>query len=178
MFPLHLAVLFGFSDCCRKLLSSGMSSWARGRAGGRESSGPVPPRPRPQGGPAAVPAPQVSSTASYPHSATSTCFQLGSTSTHPTTLAVPVFMLLLPEGELSSLPLSPRPREGVWAAVWTPPSLLPRAAHLSRVRRRRQKGLSRSALPGENPAAPPRSAFSGSPAPSFLSGMLNVLTCC
>lgn len=24
MFPLHLAVLFGFSDCCRKLLSSGM----------------------------------------------------------------------------------------------------------------------------------------------------------
>lgn len=23
MFPLHLAVLFGFSDCCRKLLSSG-----------------------------------------------------------------------------------------------------------------------------------------------------------
>lgn len=24
MFPLHLAVLFGFSDCCRKLLSSGI----------------------------------------------------------------------------------------------------------------------------------------------------------
>lgn len=23
MFPLHLAVLYGFSDCCRKLLSSG-----------------------------------------------------------------------------------------------------------------------------------------------------------
>lgn len=41
-------------------------------------------------------------------------------------MAVPVFMLLLPEGELWSLPLSPRPREGVWAAVWTPP-LLPRA---------------------------------------------------
>lgn len=25
MFPLHLAVLYGFSDCCRKLLSSGLS---------------------------------------------------------------------------------------------------------------------------------------------------------
>lgn len=24
MFPLHLAVLYGFSDCCRKLLSSGL----------------------------------------------------------------------------------------------------------------------------------------------------------
>lgn len=26
MFPLHLAVLYGFSDCCRKLLSSGSAS--------------------------------------------------------------------------------------------------------------------------------------------------------
>lgn len=26
MFPLHLAVLYGFSDCCRKLLSSGLDS--------------------------------------------------------------------------------------------------------------------------------------------------------
>lgn len=26
MFPLHLAVLYGFSDCCRKLLSSGLYS--------------------------------------------------------------------------------------------------------------------------------------------------------
>lgn len=25
MFPLHLAVLYGFSDCCRKLLSSGLT---------------------------------------------------------------------------------------------------------------------------------------------------------
>ena len=64
------------------------------------------PDPCPQVGPTAVLAPQVSCTASYPHSATSTCFQLGSTSTHLTTLAVPVFMLLLPEGEFSS-PLSP-----------------------------------------------------------------------
>lgn len=87
--------------------------------------------PCPQVGPAAVLAPQVSCTASYPHSATSTCFQLGSTSTHLTTLAVPVFMLLLPEGEFSSPSFSPRPSEGVWAAVWTLPSLLPRAPHLS-----------------------------------------------
>lgn len=27
MFPLHLAVLYGFSDCCRKLLSSGTDSF-------------------------------------------------------------------------------------------------------------------------------------------------------
>lgn len=27
MFPLHLAVLYGFSDCCRKLLSSGLDSF-------------------------------------------------------------------------------------------------------------------------------------------------------
>lgn len=29
MFPLHLAVLYGFSDCCRKLLSSGSDSFHR-----------------------------------------------------------------------------------------------------------------------------------------------------
>ena len=43
------------------------------------------PDPCPQVGPTAVLAPQVSCTASYPHSAMSTCFQLGSTSTHLTT---------------------------------------------------------------------------------------------
>lgn len=46
---------------------------------------------------------QVSCTALYPHSAMSTFFQLGLTSIHLTTLAVPVFMLLLLEGEFSSV---------------------------------------------------------------------------
>lgn len=49
MFPLHLAVLFGFSDCCRKLLSSGMSAGpgVGRRAGGQ---GPCPAPARPSGG--------------------------------------------------------------------------------------------------------------------------------
>lgn len=49
----------------------------------------------------AVLAPQVSCTALSPRSAMSTCFQLGLTSTRLTTLAAPVFMLLLLEGESS-----------------------------------------------------------------------------
>ena len=117
------------------------------------------PDPCPQVGPTAVLAPQVSCTASYPHSAMSTCFQLGSTSTHLTTLAVPVFMLLLPEGEFSSPSLSRRPSEGVWAAVWAPPSLLPRNPRLLRREQWQQKGLSNSVppqpFPGEKPVASP-----------------------
>ena len=68
-------------------------------------------------------------------------------------------MLLLPEGEFSSPSLSRRPSEGVWAAVWAPPSLLPRNPRLLRREQWQQKGLSSSVppqpFPGEKPVASP-----------------------
>lgn len=50
---------------------------------------------------------QVSCIALYLHSAMSMCFQLGLTSIRLITLAALVFMLLLLEGEFSSLSLRP-----------------------------------------------------------------------
>lgn len=72
----------------------------------------------PQIGSVAVLALQVSCTALYLHSAMSMCFQLGLTSIRLITLAGLVFMLLLLEGEFSSL--SPRPSEERWAFLSCP----------------------------------------------------------
>lgn len=88
-------------------------------------------------GSVAVLAPQVSCTALYLHSAMSTCFQLGLTSIRLTTLAAPVFMLLLLEGTFS--PSQALRRD---LAKGVGPSLLPRCLPLSR-----QKGLSGAVLP-------------------------------
>lgn len=76
-------------------------------------------------GSVAVPALQVSCIALYLHSAMSTCFQLGLTSIRLTTLAAPVFMLLLLEGEFSSVSQALRSGQGCGpfsAAQMCPPS--------------------------------------------------------
>lgn len=77
----------------------------------------------PQMGSVAVPALQVSCIALYLHSAMSTCFQLGLTSIRLTTLAAPVFMLLLLEGEFSSV--SQALRSGQECGPFSLPRCLP-----------------------------------------------------
>lgn len=77
----------------------------------------------------AVLALQVSCTALYLHSAMSTCFQLGLTSIRLTTLAAPVFMLLLLEGMFSPFQVLRRV-----LGKGLDPSLLPRSLSAVTVR--------------------------------------------
>lgn len=82
----------------------------------------------------AVLALQVSCTALCLHSAMSTCFQLGLTSIRLTTLAAPVFMLLLLEGERTLSQTLRRERGKDWSLLscQTPSPLTVRAATAGR----------------------------------------------